>query len=717
MYATKTPSYRIDQRDLKCKSGCGFYGNAQWQGYCSKCHREQVHRQRKAEKASFGASSTQREHQVLERLPKTSTPIAGFTKFEEKKLRQTDSQKKTKLLKLNVFRKASNAKDVGPPESFRDKSQAQGSISVRSLDYIKKDFVQKFPNLGAIIEKDVCKYVHVVFANISKQLQTKTIDELSDITQNLYQVFAKRMDESPNYAEVDGETKELLLDFVEKHSMTHLHSTVFSAYGSDDERKDARLHSRIRQLCWVSPQHLDCRIDQGNATARDLLYTAITELVAMDSVLPPGDKLAHVVGCCRGVVGVVSAAGGGPASADELLPALIFTVLKANPPRLISNINYVTRFCNAARLMTGEGGYYFTNLCCAVSFIENLTAESLNMTKDDYDAYMSLPAIVSGGSWVAALSLCEGLHDLHDQLKTLQDLENKTITFEQKVQDTDSEVQTFKNEILKKVSDILMRTPLEFTRRHINLEPISNVESELIEPQNVDILIPVKSEEIPTSILDEDVFGPCVEDKTTVLIVDNPSPQPPDQESDTKSGYSKHLIPPNSLANISMALDNPPMPTLRTIGSGDFLSPSPIFGLDSFDTQSLDELNTPDDYGAEQFAHGLTNVNYDIDLSDLSAENSAAEDLPPSVETRPKSQDPFSPDGLGQTSTVYNWQSIQPESLKPFESSHVHEPLLSILGNDESISILDTADSPTADCLLPSPIKPNTYQTLPDSSK
>lgn len=264
---------------------------------------------------------------------------------------------------------------------------------------------------------------------------------------------------------------------------------------------------------------------------------------------------------------------------------------------------------------------------------------------------------------------------------------------------------------MKKVSDILVRTPLEFTRRHINLEPISNVETPTIE-----VLIPIKSEvDMQTSILDEDIFGTCVEDTTTALIVDNPSPHPPDQELDTKSGYIKHLIPPNSLANISMALDNPPMPTLRTIGSGDFLSPSPIFGLDSFDTQSLDELNTPDDYGAEQFAHGLTNVNYDIDLSDLSAENSAAEDIPLSVETRPKSQDPFSPDGLTQTSTVYNWQSIQPESLKPFESTH--QPLLPILGNDESISILDTADSPTADCLLPSPIKPNTYQSLPDSSK
>lgn len=54
---------------------------------------------------------------------------------------------------------------------------------------------------------------------------------------------------------------------------------MFCPTSTNDEEKDLSIQDRIRKLSWVNAHHLDCCISETSIEVRDLVYTAINDLL------------------------------------------------------------------------------------------------------------------------------------------------------------------------------------------------------------------------------------------------------------------------------------------------------------------------------------------------------------------------------------------------------------------------------------------------------
>lgn len=134
-----------------------------------------------------------------------------------------------------------------------------------------------------------------------------------------------------------------------------------------------------------------------------------------------------------------------------------------------------------------------------------------------------------------------------------------------------------------------------------------------------------------------------------------------------------------------------PLPALQATANADMLFASPIFNYTTSFEDSQQQFNeslnsTEDLLLTAEFRGGLTNINYDFDLSDHSADNSAADDL-----------QEFDPLASGRSS-----MGFQPASNFAINSSSGIGGAAA--AGAANVSLLD--DSPTNDNLLPSPLKP-----------
>ncbi|XP_036897614.1 rab5 GDP/GTP exchange factor isoform X3 [Sturnira hondurensis] len=472
----------VDQSELLCKKGCGYYGNPAWHGFCSKCWREEYHkaRQKQIQEDWELAERLQREEEEAFASSQSSQGAQSltFSKFEEKKT----NEKTRKVTTVKKFFSASSR--VGSKKAEIQEAKAPSPSINRQTsietDRVSKEFIEflkTFHKTGQEIYKQT-----KLFLEAMHYKRDLSIEEQSECTQDFYQNVAERMQ---TRGKVSPERVEKIMDQIEKYIMTRLYKYVFCPETTDDEKKDLAIQKRIRALHWVTPQMLCVPVNEEIPEVSDMVVKAITDIIEMDSKRVPRDKLACITRCSKHIFNAIKITKNEPASADDFLPTLIYIVLKGNPPRLQSNIQYITRFCNPSRLMTGEDGYYFTNLCCAVAFIEKLDAQSLNLSQEDFDRYMSgqtSPRKQESENW--APDACLGVKQMYKNLDLLSQLNERQERIMSEAKKLEKDLIDWTDGIAKKVQDIVEKCPLEIKPPNQSLAAIDseNVENDKLPP-------------------------------------------------------------------------------------------------------------------------------------------------------------------------------------------------------------------------------------------
>uniref|UniRef100_A0A1I7S071 Rab5 GDP/GTP exchange factor n=1 Tax=Bursaphelenchus xylophilus TaxID=6326 RepID=A0A1I7S071_BURXY len=346
----------ITEQQLLCKNQCGFYGAPQWNNLCSQCYRAHQFEQKRAQHFNRNRSLLSQNDRRLSVDPKTSLRA---------------------IIKKSPSMFSTSSNNGSPTHERQSRSLSPESLAVEKAfrSYLMKNF-QPIP--AADLERNCKEIIETI-----KEHENDSMEDLSLLVVNFYKQLA---DKANRYRATNPEfTSTALLEQVETYISVKAHKFLFCTK-TDEEVADLSLQERIRSLHWV-PQIFETSLDFDSPTVEEHLDDAVNEIIYMNSHKAIEEKLACLVRCSNKIFDALKASTDAPAGADDFLPCLIYVVLKSNPPLIQSNLNFISRFGCPSKVARGESGYYFTHLSCALQFIQDMTAEKLNISNEDFEAY------------------------------------------------------------------------------------------------------------------------------------------------------------------------------------------------------------------------------------------------------------------------------------------------------------------------------------------
>ncbi|KAK9693574.1 hypothetical protein K7432_013864, partial [Basidiobolus ranarum] len=241
------------------------------------------------------------------------------------------------------------------------------------------------PMVWDLLTKDINRFI--------QKMQLKSNMSVQEMVESFRQ-FIERASGTIDDENLSEEESDLLLEWVERLLALELYHIIFSPASADDQLKDQMLSSRIAAL-----NIADLKLDHLGVCAQGEEYVHLMmmveetgiELQKIDHLKAPADKIQILVNCHHIIstsldrynkARALEGESPTPSSADTILPLLIFTVVKSNPPNYVSNLRFIQRYRNPLKA-TQEYSYCLTNMMAVISFLENVDMVTLGLGSEE----------------------------------------------------------------------------------------------------------------------------------------------------------------------------------------------------------------------------------------------------------------------------------------------------------------------------------------------
>ena len=239
-------------------------------------------------------------------------------------------------------------------------------------DHLTQEKTTCLHNLVTICVKQYLEKKERAVAHFIRCFQKLSLpDEKVQVVEKFLLFLYQTMDKDTVWQMASEDLVDYAREVIERCVMSQIYMFALYPNGDGDVLRDQILHQHIGKLSRrLTVDHKDLRIPAIYHSEAPWL-SAQDEIATINAFKTPREKVQCVVRTCTIIMSLLSLASDRSVpAADDLMPVLVFVIVQANPPSLLSTVQYVTSFYESN--FEGEEAYWWTQFSSVIEFIKTM---------------------------------------------------------------------------------------------------------------------------------------------------------------------------------------------------------------------------------------------------------------------------------------------------------------------------------------------------------